>query len=76
MSDLFWVILMALGYLACSWVAILCAVASRDWKGDSDGGQYAVGLFWPIVLVFVIVSGFGKSANALGNRVKENRRYG
>lgn len=74
MSTEFWIIVLTLGYIFMAWVMILLLTATKDWRGDEDGAQYALGALWPIALIYYSVKCLGLSANALGERVKANRR--
>jgi hypothetical protein len=74
MSDTFWIILMVLGYLTMGWITTMIAVASSDWKGENEGMQYLCGGLWPLSLTYYVFKALGLSANAVGERIKENRR--
>jgi hypothetical protein len=75
MSEMFWIVLIALGYLTTVWIAraVIEASGMLDDMYEEEVAAPIMAVFWPITLVVGMAMTFNASAVALGKRVKENR---
>lgn len=76
MSEMFWIVLIALGYLTTVWIAraVIEASGILDNTDDEEFTAPLMAVFWPIILVVGMAMTFNASAIAIGERIKENRR--